>query len=80
MLGNSEHLRSWLDSAGAHLQASLEGSRAPRHQGPRAPDKGGFVKRGLAPSIHFLPSSCTLEGLASLVLWRGLSRPSRSVP
>lgn len=53
------------------VQLSLEGSRAPCHQGPRARHKGGFVKHGLALSIHSLLSSCTAEGLASLVMEKG---------
>lgn len=38
------------------------------------------MERGHAFSIHFLRSLCAVEGLASLVLWTGMSSPSRRIP
>lgn len=75
-----QKLRSWLDPTGVCLQASLEGSRVPRLHGPRAGHKGGFVKRSHALSIHLLLSLSTVQGLTSLMLRRGMSRPTRNAP
>lgn len=76
-------LREIWKLAGPHRAVSLglaRGQQSTAPPWPRAGYKGGFVKCSHALSVHLSLSLRTAQGLTSLVLWKGMSRPTRHAP